>query len=83
MVHGTYLEVDRPRALAYTWMPSWDTLPATTVRFTLTPIAGGTRLNLLHDGFAGFDKSQTGHTEGWKRVLGWLSAYSERKDASK
>ena len=24
-VHGVYIEVERPRALAYTWNPSWET----------------------------------------------------------
>jgi uncharacterized protein YndB with AHSA1/START domain len=79
-VRGTYLEVDRPRTLAYTWIPSWeDRLPATTVRFTLIPIASGTRVEILHEGFAGFPQSQSGHSEGWKRVLGWLAAYCAAK----
>ena len=83
-VRGTYLEVDRPRALSYTWIPSWEVeLPATTVRFTLIPIAGGTRVEILHEGFAGFAQSQTGHAEGWKRVLGWLEAYASAKGAPK
>ena len=84
IVRGTYLEVDRPRTLSYTWMPSWEAkLPATTVRFTLTPIAGGTRVQILHEGFTGFAESQAGHAEGWKRVLGWLAAYAAAKGASK
>ena len=84
IVRGTYLEVDRPRTLSYTWMPSWEAkLPATTVRFTLTAIAGGTRVQILHEGFSGFPESQSGHAEGWKRVLGWLAAYAAAKGASK
>ena len=82
-VHGTYLEVDRPRALAYTWMPSWETMPATTVRYTLTAIPGGTRVDVLHAGFEGYAKSQEGHVAGWGRVLEWLSAYCGRKAVTK
>ena len=79
-VHGAYVEVDRPRALAYTWMPSWETsLPATTVRYTLNAVPGGTRVDILHEGFDGFLKSQEGHVAGWKRVLEWLGAYCGKK----
>ena len=54
-VSGTYLEVDRPRALAYTWMPSWEKeLPATEVRYTLSPVSGGTLVQVEHTGFEGF-----------------------------
>jgi uncharacterized protein YndB with AHSA1/START domain len=75
-VRGHYLEVDRPRLLAYTWMPSWEPeLPATEVRYTLSRVAGGTLVQVRHTGFEGFENSQNGHAEGWKRVFGWLSQY--------
>ena len=48
----------------------------------LTPIAGGTRVQILHEGFTGFPESQSGHAEGWKRVLGWLAAYTAAKGVS-
>ena len=83
-VHGVYTEVDRPRSLAYTWNPSWDSIPTTTVRYTLEPTARGTQVHVVHSGFAGQQKSQQGHTEGWQRVFGWLAAYcSQKKVVSK
>jgi uncharacterized protein YndB with AHSA1/START domain len=79
-LRGHYLEVDRPRILAYTWMPSWEPeLPATEVRYTLSPIAGGTLVRMRHTGFEGFINSQNGHVEGWKRVFGWLLQYCSGK----
>ena len=79
-VRGAYLEVDRPRALAYTWMPGWEKeLPATEVRYTLSAAPGGTLVQVVHSGFAGFAKSQEGHVAGWKRVFEWLSAYCRQK----
>src|SRR3954452_12249455 len=75
-VRGHYLEIDRPRTLAYTWMPSWEPeLPVTEVRYTLSPSDGGTVVKVRHTGFEGFEKSQAGHVEGWKRVFEWLLQY--------
>ena len=74
-VHGTYLEVDPPHKLVYTWNPSWDPGPETRVEFRLERIASGTRLRLVHSGFEGRAQSQQGHSEGWQRVLGWLNAH--------
>ena len=83
-VSGAYLEVDRPRALAYTWMPSWEQqMPATEVRYTLSPVAGGTLVQVEHTGFEGYPKSQQGHVMGWKRVFEWLSAYCSGKAVAK
>ena len=83
-VKGAYLEVDRPRALAYTWMPSWETqLPATEVRYTLSAVPGGTLVQVEHTGFDGFPDSQKGHVTGWQRVFEWLSAYCSRKAVAK
>ena len=78
-VHGVYLEVERPRTLAYTWNPSWETIPPTTIRYTLTKVAGGTRLHFEHSGFEGQLKSQQGHSQGWVRVMEWLSGYLKEK----
>jgi len=78
-VHGVFLEVERPRTLAYTWNPSWEQIPATTVRYTLTKVAGGTHVHFEHAGFDGQLKSQQGHSEGWARVMGWLAGYFAEK----
>ena len=75
MVHGEYLEVDRPRLLVYTWLASWDNFAETVIRLELSPTATGTRVKIRHSGFAERRESGLGHTEGWKRVLGWLSGH--------
>jgi uncharacterized protein YndB with AHSA1/START domain len=83
VVHGVYIEVDRPRLLAYTWNPGWDPIPETSVRYVLEPTASGTRLTVIHSGFAGHEESQRGHTQGWTRVLSWLMDYCKSKGVSK
>jgi uncharacterized protein YndB with AHSA1/START domain len=72
VVRGRYLEVERPRLLVYTWQPSWDDFAETTIRVELTPTRTGTRVRITHSGFGDRLASATGHTAGWRRVLGWL-----------
>ncbi len=81
-VRGVYKEFDPPRTLAYTWNPGWDTaLPETLVRFTLEPIASGTRVHLVHSGFAGMRPAAEQHHKGWSLVLGWLARHAARQAA--
>lgn len=47
------VELTPPTRLAYTWQGS-DRQRPSTVRWTLEPVADGTRLLLEHDGFHGF-----------------------------
>jgi len=75
-VHGEYLEVQRPHLLVYTWIPSWDGMAETLIRMELTSTASGTRVKIRHSGFAERTASGLGHTEGWKRVLGWLAGHA-------
>jgi uncharacterized protein YndB with AHSA1/START domain len=81
-VVGEYLELDPPRRLAYTWLPSWDNVVATTVRIELDESAGRTRVRVVHTGFEGRAQSCQGHAAGWIRVLGWLAAGLARAPAS-
>jgi uncharacterized protein YndB with AHSA1/START domain len=76
-VHGEYLEVDKPRLLVFTWLASWDGFAETVIRMELSPTLTGTRVKIRHSGFGERRQSGEGHTEGWKRVLGWLSAHAE------
>jgi uncharacterized protein YndB with AHSA1/START domain len=89
-VDGEYVEVDPPRLLVHTWNPSWGHPVKTVVRWELAPTsvhglhpngphkAGtGTLLKLRHEGFSGAPEVAAGHSEGWKRVFGWLVAYLE------
>jgi len=92
-VGGEYLEIDPPRLLVQTWHPSWTGPMKTVVRWELEPqsvhalhpsgpkkAGTGTLVKLRHNGFAGNLPALTGHTEGWKRVLGWIVAYLERDE---
>jgi hypothetical protein len=35
-------------------------------------------LRIRQEGFAGHPEAAAGHSEGWKRVMGWLVAYIEK-----
>lgn len=74
-VSGEYLEVEPPRLLVYTWRPSFDAFRETLVRVELSDTPSGTRVKIKHSGFAPGSPSALGHTEGWKRVLGWLAGH--------
>jgi uncharacterized protein YndB with AHSA1/START domain len=71
IVRGEYITVDPPRLLVFTWCPAWENFAETTVRYELTPTPLGTRLDVVHSGFADAAARQD-HAEGWKRVLAWL-----------
>lgn len=77
-VRGEYTEVDPPRALAFTWAPSWEQGRVTQVKLTFEPIATGTRVRLVHWGFAEV-KSAEAHRQGWTRVIGWLQQYCQKE----
>jgi uncharacterized protein YndB with AHSA1/START domain len=89
-VEGEYLEVDPPRRLVHTWRYSWGT-QKTVVRWELEPqnvhglhpsgprkAGTGTLLKIHHSGFAGDAAGAADHSEGWKRVLGWLLGFAEK-----
>jgi uncharacterized protein YndB with AHSA1/START domain len=90
-VTGEYLEVDRPRLLVHTWIPSYNDIGTTVVRWELEPrdvhglqgnrparVGTGTLVRIRHSGFRGNVESAKGHGEGWKRVLGWMQAFVEQ-----
>jgi uncharacterized protein YndB with AHSA1/START domain len=73
-VEGEVVDVEPPRRLVWTWRPSWDAGPTTTVAFALDPTPSGTRLTVRHSGFA--DPSACGsHATGWERVTTWLDKH--------
>ncbi len=89
-VEGEYLEVDPPRRLVHTWTASYMGLLKTVVYWDLQPQAvhnlhpggprkagTGTLVRLRHEGFIGVPQAAAEHGEGWKRVMGWLTAYLE------
>ena len=75
-VGGEILEVDPPRRLVLTWEASWDAFQRTVIHYSVDPIATGTRVTVVHDGFAGRPESCENHTQGWHLVLGWLAGHA-------
>jgi uncharacterized protein YndB with AHSA1/START domain len=74
---GTYLEVDPPRRVVFTWgweMPD-DPVPpgASTVEVTLSPTddGGGTLVRLVHRDLPA--EAVDGHAEGWDFFLPTLA----------
>lgn len=68
---GTYLEVDRPHRVVFTWgwIDNADIPPgSTTVTITLTAQDGNTLVELRHDGLT--PASQVEHHKGWTHFLG-------------
>ena len=91
LVDGDEIEVgrvtacDRPRHLAFSWRaPAW---PAEThVSIDFRPEGGGTRIDLVHNGFELLGDSgqavRDGFVGGWPRVLQALAAVA-RADAGR
>src|ERR1700692_1604526 len=90
-IDGEYLEVDPPRLLVYTWIADWTGTLKTIVRWELEPqnvhalhpkgperSGTGTLLKNRREGLLPEPAGAASHSEGWKRVMGWLVAYLER-----
>ena len=79
---GRFTFIDRPHKVAHTRTYLWDhpTLGQreTTVTYSFTPIEGGTRVTVRHEGFAGIMPAAVEHAGGWVRVLGYLHTESDR-----
>lgn len=81
-VRGRYVQVDRPRRVVVTWghEGSADLPPgASTVEFTLTATANGTRVDLVHTGLP--DTLLDGHRDGWAHFLPRLRIVAAGGDA--
>jgi len=69
-VRGEYLHVEYPHRVVVSWgFAGSDDLPAgtSTVEFRLTPIRGGTRVDLRHFNLP--DTEMRGHADGWAHFL--------------
>jgi uncharacterized protein YndB with AHSA1/START domain len=74
-MHGTYLEVDPPHLLVFTWRHHGDEFAEETiVRVELEARGEHTLVRLTHTGFTS-EEMHADHLEGWDIVLGWLGAY--------
>jgi uncharacterized protein YndB with AHSA1/START domain len=68
VVRGTYLEVEPPHRLAFSW--KWDGTDdePTRVEVELSEVADGTRMLLTHTGFATAEDAAN-HRLGWEPEL--------------
>jgi uncharacterized protein YndB with AHSA1/START domain len=73
---GIYTELDRGRAVGFTW--SWDHEPDTptrTVRVTFEPARPGTLVEVSHGDYGPDDADERrGHLEGWRFFLDRIAA---------
>lgn len=82
-VFGTFVEVDRPRKLVYTWAWDEDEGPSheSLVTIELTSHGQQTHLLLTQTRLEN-EKSRDGHIEGWTSALGRLPALFQRSSVS-
>jgi len=78
--YGEVIEIDPPRAVAYTWMADFHTIPSqrTVVRWDLMPTATGTRVKVTHSGLAPLPKERGEYGQGWPGVLEAIKKYLEK-----
>jgi uncharacterized protein YndB with AHSA1/START domain len=72
-VSGTYVEVDRPRKLVFTWVGPLTNNVNTLVTVELTPRGDETDLVLTHERLPTAAIVE-GHTRGWGNILDHLAA---------
>jgi uncharacterized protein YndB with AHSA1/START domain len=81
--HGTFVTIDPPGKFVYTRNYDWD-FPElgrneTTISYIINKSSEGTRLIVIHEGFAKFPGSAREHAAGWERVMGWLTEWIKKK----
>ncbi len=75
-LRGEYRIVERPRVLAFTWLPSWQAnAQESLVRFDLDERDGVTTVRVTHSQLTSAGKEAH---RGWPQVLSWLKGYAER-----
>lgn len=67
-LRGSYLEIDRPSRLMFTWISPGTEQRESIVTIDLQPELEGTRLMLAHDGLSSAQRAQE-HAQGWTEVL--------------
>jgi uncharacterized protein YndB with AHSA1/START domain len=79
-VSGEILEYDPPHLLAYTWVANWHSQPSRTtlVRWRLTPVGQGTRVEVTHSGLADEPVARKDYSGGWGGVVGNLKKFVEK-----
>lgn len=70
-LRGSYLEIDRPSRLMFTWISPGTDLRESIVTLDLQPQGQGTRLTLTHDGLPSAQHAQE-HGMVWTQMLSRL-----------
>ena len=71
-VSGTYVEIDRPRRLVFTWIGPLTNDVNTLVTVELNPRGDETELMLTHERLP-MSSIVEGHTKGWGHILDHLA----------
>lgn len=74
-VVGRYLEIDPPRRLSYTWIPSFAD-DHSVVTITLEPVGERTRVRVDHTRIGSREGAES-FRRGWVDILGWLRDHFE------
>jgi uncharacterized protein YndB with AHSA1/START domain len=76
VIRGEYRLIERPKAIAFTWLPSFvPNAQETFVRFDLEETAGRTLVRVTHSSLT--DESLRGHN-GWPDILAYLQGFVEK-----
>jgi uncharacterized protein YndB with AHSA1/START domain len=71
-VSGTYVQIDRPRKLVFTWIGPLTNHVTTLVTVELIPIGDQTEIVLTHERLP-TPAMHEGHTKGWGHILDHLA----------
>ena len=72
---GTYLELDRPRKIVFTWIVAEaDEADPSKVTLTIEPRAGGCTATIVHEMDAKWVEFVSRTEDGWGRMLGQVDA---------
>ena len=78
LLTGTYLAVEPPQRLKYTWIPDWsEDARGSIVEFHLESVGDATRVVVRHTGFLSAAAYEE-HRQGWPAVLGVLGEHLGR-----
>lgn len=70
---GRYVEIDRPRRLAFTWVSDGTGQTESLVTIDLEADGDGTALTLTHERLPGED-ARKAHEQGWMAIVAKLAA---------
>ena len=75
--HGTYMEIEPPRRLVFTWTSRFTGPHPSVVTIELEPDGGATRLHLIHRQLP--EAATASHRGGWGAMLDRLEGRLHRK----